>query len=206
MNPDGRMQRLRDRWERLSSRERTMVSALGVTFILMVTLIVGFVITDGLSTFEEHNSDMRQALRDLETHRQGYLAAKDKLKQLEARIGHNSIQLAGYLEQAAKDSGVEIPESNDRQPVPAGKQYVERSVDLRLRAVKLEALGKFLKKVETGPNLVVVTALNIKTRDDKHEDLDVEMTVSTFEHAPVKGAEKKGDKPAEPAAKKDDKS
>jgi hypothetical protein len=184
MNPDSRMQRLRDRWERLSSRERTMVGAMGVTFVLMVTLIVGFVITDGLSTFEEKNSDMRQALRDLDTHRQSYLAAKNKLQQVEARIGHNSIQLGGYLEQAAKESGVEIPESNDRQPTAAGKQYLEKSNELRLKAVKLDALGKFLKHVETGPNLVVVTALNVRTRDDKHEDLDVEMTVSTYEHAP----------------------
>jgi type II secretory pathway component PulM len=194
MNPEGRMQRLRDRWERLSSRERTMVSAMGVTFILMVTFIVGFFITDGLSTFEEKNRDMRQALRDLDTHRQSYLAAKNKLQQLEARIGKNPIQLGGYLEQAAKESGVEIPESNERQPTPAGKQYVEKSIDLRLRAVKLEALGKFLKRVETGPNLVVVSALNVRTRDDKHQDLDVEMTISTYEHAPPPKESKKGAK------------
>jgi len=196
MNANGPLQRLADRWERLSARERTMVSALGVTFVLMLTLIVGFFITDGLSTFEEHNADMRQALRDLDSHRQGYLAAKTKLTQLEARIGKNTIQLGGYLEQAAKDSGVEIPELNDRQPVPAGKRYVERAVDLRLKSVKIDALGKFLKKIETGPNLVVVTGLNIKTRDDKHEDLDVEMTVSTYEHAPPakEGKKEKGDK------------
>ena len=193
MNPDSRMQRLRDRWERLSSRERTMVAAMGVTFVLMVTLIVGFVITDGLSTFEEKNSDMRQALRDLDTHRQSYLSAKNKLQQLEARIGHNPIQLAGYMETAAKESGVEIPESTDHQPTPAGKQYIEKSLELRLRAVKLDALGKFLKRIETGPNLVVVTALNVRTRDDKHEDLDVEMTVSTYEHAP-KDVKKPGGK------------
>lgn len=196
MNPEGRMQRLRDRWERLSSRERTMVSALGVTFVLMVTLIVGFFITDGLSTFDERNSDMRQALRDLDTHRDSYLRAKNKLQQLEARVGKNSIQLNSYLEAAAKESGIVIPESNERPPTPAGKHYVEKAVELRLRQVKIDALGKFLKKIETGPNLVVVTALNIKTRDDKHQDLDVELTVSTYEHATEKKdkPKEKGDK------------
>ncbi len=192
MNPDGRLQNLRDRWERLSSRERALVSAMGATFVLMLTLIVGFFITDGLSTFEEHNADMRQALRDLDTHRQSYLAAKGKLQQLEARIGRTPVQLGGYLEAAAKESGFEIPESSERQPTPAGKQYVERSVELRLRSVKLEALGKFLKQIETGPSLVVVTALNIRTRDDKHQDLDVEMTVSTYERAPEKKEKKPG--------------
>jgi hypothetical protein len=186
MNAGGRLQKLRDRWERLSTRERTMVGALGVTFVVMVTLIVGFFITDGLATFEERNADMRQALRDLDTKRDGYLKAKSKVQQLEARIGHNPIQLGGYLEQAAKEAGFEIPESSERQPVPAGKHWTERAVDVHLRQVKLDALTKFLKKVETGPNLVVITALNIKTRDDKHQDLDVEMTVSTYERASEK--------------------
>jgi hypothetical protein len=174
-----------------------MVTAMAVTFVLMLTLIIGFFITDGLTTFEERNSDMRQALKDLDTHRENYLKAKNKLQQLEARIGHNSIQLGGYLETAAKEAGVQIPESNELPPAPAGKHYVEKAVEMHLRTVKLDALGKFLKKIETGPNLVVVTALNIKTRDDKHEDLDVDITVSTYEHATAKSDKKdkgKGEK------------
>jgi general secretion pathway protein M len=189
-----RLQALRDRWERLSSRERAMVSALGVTFVIMVTLILGFFITDGLATLDERNADMRQALRDLETRREPYLRERAKTAQLEARIGRTPVQLQGYLEAAAKEAGVEIPESNERPAVPAGKRYVERAVDLHLRQVKLDALVKFLRKIESGPNnLVMVTSLSIRTRDDKHEDLDVELTVSTFEHAPEK-REKKGDK------------
>ena len=41
MTFNDRIQTLRDKWERLSQRERTMVGAMGVTFVLMVTLIVG---------------------------------------------------------------------------------------------------------------------------------------------------------------------
>jgi general secretion pathway protein M len=172
---------LRDWFERLSQRERTMVSALGVTFVLMVTLIVGFLITDGLSSLGERNADMRQALRDIETQRDAYLKLKAKSSQLETRLGHTPIQLGGYLEQAAKEAGVEIPESNERPPVAAGKNWTERSVDLSLKRVRIDALANFLKRVETGPNLVVVTALLVRTRDDKHQELDVEMTVSTYE-------------------------
>jgi hypothetical protein len=189
----GRLNALRDRFERLSARERTMVSVLGIAFVVMVTLVVGFFITDGLSTLEEKNAAMRQALRDLETQRDSYLKAKQKSTQLETRVGRQPVQLAGYLEQAAKESGVEIPESNESGPAPAGKNFVERSVDLRLKSVHLEALAAFLKKIETGPSVVAVTQLSIRTRDDKHQELDVEMRVSTWEHAP-KTAPKKGDK------------
>jgi len=93
MTFNDRIQTLRDKWERLSQRERTMVGAMGVTFVIMVTLIVGFLITDGLSSMEERNSDMRQALRDLDTQRDKYLVMKAKVAQMETRLGTTPVQL-----------------------------------------------------------------------------------------------------------------
>lgn len=181
MTLNERMQALRDKWERLSQRERTMVAALGVTFVLMMTLIVGFLITDGLSSMEQRNSDMRQALRDLDTQRDKYLRMKAQAAQLATRLGQTPVQLAGYLEQASKEAGIEIPETNPLPPAPAGKRFVEHAVSLRLRAVTLEQLVKFMRTIETGRSLVVVTQLNVRARDDKHEEFDVEMTVATYE-------------------------
>ena len=194
MTFNDRLQALRDKWERLSQRERTMVGALGVTFVLMVTLIVGFLITDGLSTLEEHNADMRQALRDLDTQRDNYLKLRAKSQQIEVRLGATPVQLGGYLESAAKEAGVAVAESTERQPVAVGKSFVERGVDLHLHAVTLEQLVKFMKAIETGRNLVVVTQLHVITRDDKHEQVDVDMTVSTYQRDTSKGGGKKGDK------------
>jgi type II secretory pathway component PulM len=176
-----RMQALRDKWERLSQRERTMVGALGVTFIIMVSLIVAFLITDGLSSMEERKTDMRQALRDLDTQRDSYLRLKAKTAQMETRLGSQPVQLGAYLENAAKDAGIEIPEQNERPAMPAGKKFIQRTVDLRLHAVTLEQLTRFMKAIETGRSLVVVTSLAVRTRDDKHEQLDVDMSVSTYE-------------------------
>lgn len=187
---------LRDWFERLSQRERTMVGALGVTFIVLLTLIVGFLIVDGLSSLEERNADMRQALKDIDTQRDAYLRIKAKSSALQTRLGQTAVQLGGYLEQAAKESGIEIPESNERPPAQAGKNWTEKSVDLRLNRVRIDALASFLKRIETGQQLVVVTSLMVRTRDDKHQELDVEMSVSTFERTSQKdkpGA-KKGEK------------
>jgi hypothetical protein len=193
MTLNDRLQALRDKWERLSQRERTMVGALGVTFVVMVTLIVGFLITDGLATLEERNGDMRQALRDLDTQRDSYLKLRAKSQQIEVRLGATPVQLGTYLETASKEAGVEIGESIDVPAVPAGK-FVERAVTLHLRAVTLDQLVKFMKAIETGRNLVVVSMLHITTRDDKHQQLDVEMTVSTYQRDTSKAGAKKGDK------------
>lgn len=190
-----RIDALRDRFERLSQRERTMVTALGITLVVFMTLVVGFLIADKVGSMDERNADMRQALKDIETQRDSYLKAKAKTSQLETRVGHQPVQLSGFLEQCAKDAGVQIPESNEQPAVAAGKNYIQRSIDLRLKAVRLEQLAAFLRRIETGPNLVMVTALSVRTRDDKHEELDVEMTVSAYEHAPKeKQGAKKGDK------------
>jgi len=185
---------LRGRWDRLSDRERTMVSGLGLGFLVILILIIGFSISGSLSDLEDANNDMRTALRDIADHRDSFQKAKAKTAQLEVRIGHVPVQLQGYLEQAAKDSGVEIAETVERQPAPIGKKYVERAIDLRLRKVGIDSLTKFLRRIETGPNLVAVTALNVRTRDDKHEEMEVEMTVSTYEHATEKQGAKKKEK------------
>ena len=191
MTLNERMQALRDRWERLSQRERTMVGALGVTFVIMVTLIVGFLITDGLSTMEEHNADMRQALRDLDTQRDKYIQMRAKTAQMETRLGSQPVQLQGYVESAAKEAGVEISDSTDRPAAAAGKKFIERTVDLHLKPMTIDQLTRFMKAIETGRSLVVVKELSVRTRDDKHEQLDIDMTVSTYERATEKNTPKK---------------
>lgn len=191
MTFNDRMQALRDKWERLSQRERTMVGAMGVTFVIMVTLIVGFLITDGLSTMEEHNADMRQALRDLDTQRDNYIRMRAKTAQMETRLGSQPVQLQGYVENAAKEAGVEISDSSDRPAAAAGKKFVVRTVDLHLKPMTIDQLARFMKAIETGRSLVVVTELSVRTRDDKHEQLDVDMAVSTYERATDKSTSKK---------------
>jgi hypothetical protein len=135
---------------------------------------------------------MRQALRDLDTQRDSYLKLRAKSQQLEVRLGASPVQLGSYLETASKEAGVEIGDSNERT-APAGKNFTERTIDLHLHAVTLEKLVKFMKAIETGRNLVVVTQLHITTRDDKHMQLDVDMSVSTYQHETKTGT-KKGDK------------
>ena len=51
----------------------------------------------------------------------------------------------------------------------------------------LEPLAKFMRRLEQNAgNLVMVTQLSIRARDDKHVDFDVDMTVSTYERAAKK--------------------
>jgi type II secretion system (T2SS) protein M len=192
-----KLNELRGRWDRLADRERSLIGGLGILVVIVAVLGVGISIAQGLSDLEEENGAIRQALKDIDANRDTYQRARAKTAQLEVRMGRGGVQLQGFLESAAKEAGVEIAETVERQPVPAGKKYVEKTVDLRLSKVGLDALAKFLRKIETGPNLVITSGLNLRSRDDKHEDLEVDLSVSTYEHAPEQKASHKKEKDKE---------
>jgi type II secretory pathway component PulM len=180
---------------RMSPRERSLVAALGVSIAALFLLVGGYIIYSRLDDLEDSNSAMRQALRDIERKRGAYLQARTRSATLEGRIGTTPLSLSGYLEQIAKDTGVEVRETNPRTPEKVGKKYIQQSIDVRLSKVQLEPLVKFMRKLEQSPsNLVMVTQLSVRARDDKHVDFDVDMTVSTYEHAPKKQKSQKDGK------------
>lgn len=189
--------RMRESVDGLSQRERTLLTALAATIFALGLGLGAYFIYDRIDTIDEQNQAMQKALTDIEKKRGPYLAARARMAALEARVGQTPLQLSGFLETAAKDTGLEIRETNPRTPEPLGKKYVHQSVDLRISKVSLEPLLKFMKRLETYPgNLVQVTQVSVRSRDDKHQEFEVDMTVSTYEHAP-KVPEKKGkaDKP-----------
>src|SRR5262249_31938908 len=109
-----RIDALRDRYERLSQRERTLVMAFFVAMGLMVALISTFLILDKLAALDERNADMRQALKDIESKRDLYIQAKTQLGAVESRIPQSQMQLGSFLETAAKEAGLAIPEQKEQ--------------------------------------------------------------------------------------------
>ncbi|HEY3354383.1 MAG TPA: type II secretion system protein GspM [Polyangia bacterium] len=172
-------------WERLSMRERRLLSTLGACVVACIVISIGWLIADGLRTIEERNGDMRQALKDIATHRDEFLQAKLAKDKDTVRVPQTAKPLQGYLEAAAKDLDVTIPEMNERPPQPRGKNLVEKSVDIKLRGLNLQQLAELMRKVETGDptSIVVISRLYVRTRFNQHDQLDAELTVSTFERA-----------------------
>ena len=85
-------------------------------------------------------------------------------------------------EAAAKEAGIQIPETADRPDATAGKRYVEHSLDVKLRKVDLKSLANFLSKVETGRNLVLITRLQIRRSfGGDGTSVDVDLTATAYE-------------------------
>jgi len=168
-------------WNRMAARERRLISILAGAVVMLAVLLTGYLIVDSLQEISASNDDTREALAAIATRRDIYLEAKARMVSLETRIGVEAPQLAADLETAGKEAGIQIPETVDRPPSPAGKRYLEHSLDVKLRKVGLKELATFLSRVETNPRLIVVTRLQIRRSFGEGDKLDVELTATAYE-------------------------
>jgi hypothetical protein len=178
-------------WNRMAPRERRLVGALSASALGVTVLVVVFFVMQSLSELREANDAARDALSAIAKHRDDFLDAKSRMLAMEVRIGNDPPQLAADLETAAREADIQIPETNPRPPTPAGKRYLEHTVDVSLRQVDLLKLSKFLSKLETGRRLIVVSKLSIKRRFAEGDKLDVALTATTYERVKEDRARKR---------------
>ncbi|HEY2729284.1 MAG TPA: hypothetical protein VGK52_05035 [Polyangia bacterium] len=168
-------------WERLAPRQRRLLVVFVATSLGLLTVVGTYWVFSSVSELEDDNAAIREALSAIAKHRDEYLEAKSRSAAQEARIGADPPQLTGDIEAAAHDESIEIAESSERPTTPAGRRYVEHDVDIKIRDVGLQSLTRFLRRLETGPRLVVFTRLSLKRRFSDAEKLDVEATATAFE-------------------------
>lgn len=188
-------------WNRMSPRERRLISILGGSFATLAVLLVAYLMFDSLQSMAQANQDMRDALDAIAKHSDEYREGKATAAAQALRIGSEPPQLAADLEAAAKEAGIQIPETADRPDAPAGKRYIEHSLDLKLRKVGLMSLATFLSKVETGRTLILITRLEVRRSfGGDGSDLDVDLTATTYER--LKDGSKKPSSKGGPATGK----
>ena len=195
---------VRSEWERLAPRERRLVGWLATAVVALGVALGAWMTFSSISDLEEGNATIREALTEIAKHHDEYLEAKTRNAVQEQRIGSEPPQLVRDLEDAARGENVQIAESSERPAAPAGRRYVQHDLDVRLREVDLQSLTKFMRRVETGPRLIMFTRVSLKHRYSETDKLDAELTATAFEK--VKEDKKKktdGQKPGAAAGKKE---
>ena len=187
------------RLDRLAPKERRTLFIFVGSALGLATILGAWFVFSSISDLEDDNAAIREALKAIATNKDVYLEAKARSDQQAARIGTEPPQLTGDIEAAAKEEQIEIAESSERPPTPAGKRYVEHDVDIKIHEVGLQPLTKFMRRLETGPRLIFFTRLSIKRRFSDAEKLEVEATATAFERV----HEEKGKKKPGEGAKKE---
>ena len=179
---------LSERLERLEPRERQMLNVMFGIFVVLVVVVAPIGLAAMAGARRGENEELREVVDAIESGRAAVRAADAQNAQVLARYKKPAPQLAAFLDGLARQSGIEIPESQDRAPVPHGKQYEERSTKILLRRVGMLSLARFMERIEKSPYPVVISRLNIRKRSTEPDSYDVEMIVSAYDR---KGGEKK---------------
>ena len=174
------IERLRDRWEQISPREQRMILALGITFLLVVLVLLGRGISGGLAELEEKNQKTRTALRVLQDYRQNAGASREEAR--EVKLPDEPVKLQSYLESIASEVGITIPAFNP-QAGATRDGVVTAATRFHLRGISLDQLTSFLEKVESKLPYVVVESLDIKRDFRDNARLEAELLVTTYANA-----------------------
>lgn len=183
---------LRERFESLEERERKLLGVFALVAILGILLFVPLGVTAGLHSQRSENQAIEEAIAEIEAARSSVELIRAQKKALLDKYARPAPPLAAYLAKLASDVGVEIPESQDRQPVPHGKRYEEKATKLTLRKVGMLELAKFMERIEQSGHPLSITQLTIRKRSVEPDSYDVDMVVSAFERKPDKVQAKAG--------------
>jgi type II secretory pathway component PulM len=172
------MDKVREKWESITPRERNLVMLLGAAAVVVLLAWLGLSIRDGLARIEKRNAETEHALNVLLDYRAAGGGTK-KASGPAVTIGDEPVSLRTYLDGIAADTGVTIPRYDKRNDVTK-EPYVITSTKIALEDVPLAQLKDFLEKVESKNRLVVVTELHIKRDFRDKEKLDADMVISTY--------------------------
>jgi general secretion pathway protein M len=177
---------LRERLERLEPREQKLLYILGTIFAVMIFHLIPIVLAATSASRKKENEAMREAMSQIAAAR-AQLAVQDAARQkILARYARVAPPLAGFLEQTAQAHSLEIPESQDRPPVPhASKRYEERSTKIELQKVGMKNLSLFFESLVNSGVPVRISALSIRKRAPDPDSWDATVTVSAFDRKEV---------------------
>ncbi len=172
---------LADRLSRLEPRERRLLGILGGVFGAMVFLAIPIGIAATVHGQASENDALRDAINSIEDGREQVGKAKATRDAVTQRYASAAPPLAAFLSKIAGEVQLEIPESQDRQAVPHGKRYSERSTKIVLRKVGMLKLIRLMERIETSGHPMALASLNIHKRASEPDSFDVDMVVSAFD-------------------------
>jgi len=177
---------LRERYARLEEREKRLFGVLIAIVAVAVLLSPPLALLAVVHSARSDNDAIREALQAINDEQAAIGKAKANKSAVVERYSHPAPPLAAFLAKLAQESGVEIPESQDRQAIPHGKKFEERSTKITLRKVGMLKLVKFMERIEQSGHPVRISQLNVRKRGSEPDSYDVDMLVSAFDRKETK--------------------
>ena len=182
-----------DRIARLDPREQRLLNGGLVALSVVIVLLVPISLTAIVHGRRADNQALRDAAIGISDNVDEIQRAQVEKAATVERYSKPAPPLAPFLAGLATDGGVEIPESQDRQAIPHGKKYMERSTRFSLHKVGMLKLSKFMEKIEQSGNPITISSLNLTKRGPEPDQYDAEIVVSAFDRSSAPDKPKKPD-------------
>jgi general secretion pathway protein M len=175
---------LRERLDKLEPRERRLLMILAGLLGAFVLLAAPIYAYASVRSLNAENEQVRYLVQQIQDARATVSERNAKHDAIVGRYSRPAPQLAGFIEEAAKGNGIQVPESQDKPEAPHGKRYTERLTVVKMRKVGLLSLVKTLEKIEQSGYPVVISRLNIRPHSGEHDAYEVELGVSAYDRKP----------------------
>jgi len=173
---------MKERWEKLSARERGLVLAalLGLTVVAVVVLGRGG--GSGRSSGSRLDQAMASEKRLAEALAR-YQRVHQEVEQVEGRLKQipPGFDLFKHLNGLVDQAGIRLNVIKMDPLEGTGTDYYkEDSVDMNIQKIELEPLMKFLQSVEDSPGGVRISQLALKKRFDITKTLDATLRITVY--------------------------
>jgi hypothetical protein len=166
-------------FSRLTEREQLMVVGGGAASSLLVLLIISMLVGRAIGR-EQHRVEVKTGLLFQVMGLQGdYQARQAEQAQRMRTLQSSNVRLISLVEDAARQTGVEIGQLRPEDGEPSANGVVESRVDLRAAGLSADRLQAFLNRLDSSNGIVIVRHLKV-TRPYRKDTVDIEATVSTF--------------------------
>jgi general secretion pathway protein M len=185
------LESLRDYWEKLSDRERKLLSGMGAVVLTLIVFVAVWTTSSAVADVEEERDEIRRVLADIDRASELLAKRRNERMAIEARYQLRAPALAAYMERKAKDQGLVVGQVSE-EPEKSINGYRRQSVRASISGVSLRPVMHLLAAIEQETAPMAIERLVIE-HYSSGDSFKVDIGVSAFD-APEQGA--KGTKAA----------
>ncbi|MGB8932304.1 MAG: type II secretion system protein GspM [Anaeromyxobacteraceae bacterium] len=178
----GRVRAQAEAWfNRLSPRERLLVSAASAAVVAFVVLMVATRISMATTASQRRIEEKTRVLSQVGQLAEGYRRAQAERHALEARLKAPPIPIMTHVAQTGQALGVEVGDLRPSGPPEEADGITAESVEVSLPRIDPAKLGRFLQALEGGQGVVRVRRVRVAARSDDPKVVDATVVVSNFQ-------------------------
>lgn len=171
---------IQSRFQRLSPRERRLVSIAGSAVGIFFLFILLFSFSSTAASYRRRTEQKLIKFREVQALAANYRNAEQTRLRTEQQLKSSNVSLITYVEEKGTNAGLSIPTITPKAEVPlADGRIVESSVEIMMPDIRIDTLVSFLNEVERGPGLVKVKYLRLEPRPAA-ENLTAWATIATY--------------------------